>query len=115
MDTNFKELYEMACKAGREAGERIKPRPMIVGDGTTSYFVPEGLCGFAWIHIVSAKEAFVKWLKEHDIGYKNYRKGWDVWVSDFGQSHARKVEFASAFAKVLNDHGIECYPEERLD
>jgi hypothetical protein len=109
------ELFEKAHKAGMEAGERIIPTPMTVQSGGKSYFVGEGVCGFAWIKIRPARGKFVKWLKATDKGHAGYNGGYEIWVGAFGQSMTRKEAYADAFAKVLQDAGINAYAQSRMD
>ena len=100
---------------------------MVVGTPTTplgddidyskdTYYVADGMCGFAWINIKPARGKFVKYLKDNNIGRKDsYYGGWTIWVSGFGQSVDRKSAYARAFAKVLGDNGITAYNMSRLD
>ena len=61
-------------------------------------------------HGLTLRGKFVNWMKKNNIGRKDsYYGGWTVWVSDFGQSIARKENYARAFAKVLGDYGITAY------
>lgn len=120
-------IYKEADAAGCAAAEAAVPTPMIVGTPTTplgndidfkkqTYFVAEGLCGFAWVKIFPARGAFVNYLKKAGIGSTNsYEGGYDIWVSGYGQSVTRKEAYAGAFAKVLNDYGINAYGQSRLD
>ena len=122
---DFRGLYEKAREAGLAAGEAAKPRPMIVGTPTTpfgneidytkrTYFEPEGVCGFAWV-VIKGNTAFGRWAKKAGLASKNYPKGLMFWVRDFNQSMARKEAYARAFAKVLNDGGVNAYANSRLD
>jgi hypothetical protein len=121
------EIYTEAYEAGINAGNKAVPTPIVVGEETSpfsgqidhqkkTYFVPEGLCGFAWVNIRPARGNFVKFLEERNAGYKDsYYGGYSVWVREFNQSHTRKVAFAQAFAQVLQKYGFEAYVGERLD
>jgi len=120
-------IYKEADAAGCAAAEAAVPTPMIVGTPTTplgndidfkkqTYFVADGLCGFAWVKIFPARGAFVTYLKKAGIGSTNsYEGGYDIWVRGYGQSVTRKEAYAGAFAKVLNDYGIKAYGQSRLD
>jgi len=126
-NTNPAEIYAEAHSAGMSAGNKCKPTPMIVGQPTTplgddidyekeTWYVGDGVCGFAWVNIKPARGKFVTWMKKNDVGRKdNYYGGWTVWVSGFGQSMARKEDYARAFSKVLNDYGITAYSMSRMD
>ncbi len=110
------EIYSEAHSAGMAAGHGCTPTPMVVGTPTTplgddidyskdTYYVADGLCGFAWINIKPARGKFVNWLKKAGIGRTDsYYGGYTVWVSEFGQSVTRKENYARAFAKVLGDN-----------
>ena len=120
-------IYAEAHSAGMSAGNKCKPTPMIVGQPTTplgndidyekeTWYVGDGVCGFAWVNIKPARGKFVTWMKKNNVGRKdNYYGGWTVWVSGFGQSMARKEDYARAFSKVLNDYGITAYSMSRMD
>jgi len=120
-------IYKEADAAGSAAAEAAVPTPMIVGTPTTplgndidfkkqTYFVADGLCGFAWVKIFPARGVFVTYLKKAGIGSTNgYEGGYDIWVRGYGQSVTRKEEYAQAFAKVLNSYGINAYAQSRLD
>lgn len=120
-------LYQEADFAGTKAGTDASPTPMVVGSPTTplgndidpskpTYFVNDGVCGFAWVNIKPARGKFVSWLKKAGIGRTDsYYGGYTIWVKGFGQSYERKQMYANAFAKVLKDNGITAYPMGRLD
>ena len=120
-------VYAEAHAAGMAAGNGCTPTPMVVGTPTTplgndidyskeTYYVADGMCGFAWINIKPARGKFVKYLKDNNIGRKDsYYGGWTIWVSEYGQSVTRKENYARAFAKVLGDNGITAYNMSRLD
>ena len=120
-------VYADAHAAGMAAGNGCTPTPMVVGQPTTplgndidyekdTYYVEDGVCGFAWINIKPARGAFVKYLKQNGIGRKDeYYGGYTVWVSGFGQSLARKEAYARAFAKHLEQNGITAISMSRMD
>ena len=120
-------IYEQAHNAGMAAGNGCTPTPMVVGQPTTplgndidyskeTYYVADGVCGFAWINIKPARGKFVKYLKDNDIGRKDsYYGGYTIWVSGFGQSMTRKENYARAFVKVLNENGLKAYAMSRMD
>ena len=120
-------VYADAHAKGIAAGNGANPTPMIVGTPTTplgndidyskdTHYVSDGVCGFAWVNIKPARGKFVKYLKDNHIGRKDsYYGGYTVWVSDFGQSLARKESYARAFTKVLTDNGLTAYSMSRMD
>lgn len=123
---NFDVLYNAANVAGQQAAEKCVPVPMIVGSPSTpfgndidpnkqSWFVPEGVCGFAWINVSPGNCPFANWLKKQKLASKAYAGGVDVWVSAYGQSMQKKEAYAYAFAKVLSDNGVNAYSNSRMD
>lgn len=110
------DLYAKANQAGVDAGNCFNPNPMIVAGGSKSYYVSEGMCGFAWVRIKPARGKFVSWLKKNGIGRSDsYGGGYVIWISGFGQSYERKLACAEAMAKVMEENGINAYAESRLD
>ena len=120
-------VYAEAHALDNAAGNACSPTPMVVGTPTTplgddidyskdTYYVSDGVCGFAWVNIKPARGGFVKFLKDNKIGRKDsYYGGYTVWVSHFGQSLARKESYARAFANHLNENGIKAYSMSRMD
>jgi hypothetical protein len=125
---NFEELYQKAHEAGMFAVSSVSVVPMIVGQETymfsgkideskPTYYVSDGVCGFAWINVRPGNSAFARWLKENDHARKDdYYGGVTIWISEFNQSYQKKNAYAIAFAKVLRDNGIDkAYSNSRLD
>lgn len=124
---NFRELYDKAHAAGMAAGAACSPAPMVVGHAASlfgdgidynkpTYYVPDGPCGFAWVTVKPGNGRLANWLKKMGLARKAYGGGVSVWVSEFGQSMARKEAYASAFAKVLRAAGFSrVYAESRMD
>lgn len=121
----FADLYYRADKAGKAAAAAARPTPMVVGTPSTPlgndvdpnktrYFVPDGVCGFAWIAF-AGNTAFGRWAKREKIVSKHYPKGLSIWVGDYGQSMELKEAYARAFAKVLKEAGVEAYAGSRMD
>jgi hypothetical protein len=119
-------LYDKAHAAGHAAAEAHSPRPMVVVEHENPFddnspikkiYEPilAGVCGFAWINIRPGNSSFASWCRKQGRGHKSYYGGWDVWVSGYGQSYEKKLAYAKAFAKVLNEAGIKAYPGGRLD
>lgn len=124
--TQESELYIRADIAGRNAASACVPVPMRVAqhanalDDTSpivqEWEVSDGLCGFAWINF-PGNSRFARYCKEAGIGRTDsYYGGRSIWVHDYNQSHAKKVAYAQAFARVLRENGIpKAYAMERLD
>lgn len=125
---NFEILWIKAKMAGMEAGNTKNPVPMVVSehehpldDSSTiknSWFVPGGVCGFAWVKIKPATSAFAKWLKEYEGPhgtYNGYYGGLEYSIHEYGQSLEKKEAHAMAMAKVLSDGGIKAFASSRMD
>ena len=104
----FQKIVAMADAAGMVAGQAATPEPMVVyeaagitGDapkpGGQSWYVPEGVCGFAWVRFAGNTE-FGRWAKRHGIASKGYPSGLEVWVGAFNQSYDRKMAFANSLS-----------------
>lgn len=114
---DYRKIYDEAMEAGRVAGENAIPNSMIVTSETKEqWYVSEGACGFAWVKIMPATQAFCKWLKKEGIvDGKSYGGGYSLWCSGFGQSIARKSAWAEAVSEVLGKYNIKCCAGSRLD
>lgn len=122
-----KALYERAHEAGMAAGEASIPEPMIVVQRANPFDdnspivrqyepVMDGPCGFAWIKVRPGNGSFARWLKRAGkVRGAAYHGGVDIWVGQFNQSATRKEAYASAFAAVLREAGIQAYADSRLD
>jgi hypothetical protein len=124
---DFETLYARAHTAGITAATNAKVRPMVVGSPKSifsdeldetkpTYFVDDGVCGFAEIIVKPGNSRFANWLKAQKIAEKRYYgSGISIWVSNFGQSYQRKIEYARAFAEVLRQENIDARATGRLD
>ncbi len=119
--------YREANAVGYAAGVAKAPRPMVVGQPTdplgndidfskTTYFVPDGVCGFAWVNVKPGTSSFAKFLVKRKLGSPDsYYGGVTIWISEHGQSYERKLAHASAMATVLRRYGVKAYASGRLD
>lgn len=126
MTVQYEEIWQEAVAAGTAAGESAIPAPIVVGESTSvfgseidfakpTYYVSEGVCGFASVHF-AGNTAFGRWAKKSELAEKHsYYGGLYVWVKQFGQSLTRKEAYAKAFAEVLRKNGIEVWVDSRLD
>ncbi|KKK92719.1 hypothetical protein LCGC14_2700090 [marine sediment metagenome] len=126
-DGYFQEIWNEAQTAGLKAGKAATPVPMIVGEaagldsdefkeGATLYRVDEGACGFAWVNVRPGTSRFARWLKKMSHGRTDpYAGGVTIWISEHGQSVARKEAHAQAMAEVLREAGVKCFADSRLD
>jgi hypothetical protein len=105
------ELYTEACTVGHKAALAAVTTSMNIN----GYSVEGGVCGFAYINIKPARGPLVTFLKAENIGRKSYTGGYDIGVTAYGQSLARKEAYANAFAKVLRDNGISAYGRGMID
>lgn len=120
-------LWKEAQEAGMAAGNAAQPTPMIVerrmdplddNSPVVERYAPvaDGVCGFAVMRIRPGTCSFARWLKKQGVGYHDdYHGGWSVAVHAFNQSYERKMAYASAAAKVLNEAGVTTYVDGRLD
>jgi len=143
-----------AWNAGREAAEGLIVTPMVVqehassgralltpldpGPVARSYFVADGVCGFASVELRINKSAskadqsegrrFLNWLTGNqkpsrpDLAptlnpRKGYYGGVTISVSEYNQSLQRKEAHAMAAAKVLAPRypGLFCRCDSRMD
>jgi len=125
-DEKFAEIFAKAKQAGIEAGYSLRPRPIVVTQHTNplndnspvekAWYSAGGTCGFAWVNVRPATSAFARWLAKNKIGHRSYHGGWDIWISEHGQSVEQKEAHAHALSEVLkNELGITCYAASRLD
>lgn len=111
----FYDIHVEASTAGAEAAANCIPTPMVVTDrGGYREVVADGVCGFAWVTF-PGNTAFGRAMKKAGIADTAYPKGLMVWISDYGQSMARKEAHARAYAEVLRKHGIKAYAASRMD
>ena len=127
--TEMERIVREAEEAGEAAMEATRPTPMIVGtpqdlldanspiDYTQkTYYVPQGMCGFAWVNVRPGTSRFAKYLKSQGLGRTDsYYGGVTVWVRAGGQSFELKEAYARAYAGVLQAHGIKATSHSRLD
>lgn len=119
----FKEIYLAAHDAGISAVNELQVTPMVVqrhanplNDNSPiveSYFVEDGVCGFASVIVKNIK--FANFLKKNNIGRKNWNGGYAINISAFNQSLQKKEAYAYAFSRVLNSNGINSYVDSRMD
>ena len=126
-DSKFQQIFDEAMEAGRQAAAKITPTPMIVGSPSTPfgndidltkkvYYVPSGVCGFAWISVKPGNSSFARWLKAKNLGRTDsYAGGVSIWISEYNQSMELKMAHAGAMANILTKYGIKAYPNSRMD
>jgi hypothetical protein len=128
----YQKVHRDAVAAGKKAGQEVNASKMIVvqranplddnspivqqWDNGGQGFEP---CGFAWV-VMPGNSGFGRWIVKQGYASKHYGGGVGPWVSEFGQSHERKVAYAQAYADVVNESGIlpdgkKAYAEGRLD
>ena len=113
----FNKVMSEALAAGYRALEECQPKPMVVAGGGQSYYVSEGLCGFAWVEVYGVRGNTKLGKHMKTVGFdKSYgTSALQYWISHGGQSVARKEAFAEAMASVLENAGLRAYATSRLD
>lgn len=129
----FQVIFRDADAAGKAAVEKLEVVPMIVGQETSlfsgkidyskqTYYVADGVCGFAWVDVYPANKGNTKAGKEErklleHFGFRknDYEKTHQLWVSAYNQSMQKKEAYARAFAEVLRVNGFKAYAGSRLD
>lgn len=125
----FKSAWAKAQAAGRLAAEASVPTPMVVSEadglsdrpkpGGKSWYVSEGVCGFAWIVVKPGTSSLARWLKKEGLASKHYYGGVSHWISGYGQSMTRKEAHARAMVEVLREELPEyadgIYSGSRMD
>ena len=111
----FDQVLAESQVAGIAAMNASLPIPMTVTGGGKSYFVSEGVCGFAWVHIKEkASTRLGKYMVTRGMR-RSYGGGLEYWIGEGGQSMQRKEAYAEAFANVFRKHGIIAYAQSRMD
>ena len=130
---NYVGLWQRAVIAADAALAACTPTPMVVtahknplddnSPVAKQWYVPEGACGFASVHVpYKGKGAeFIRALKKAGLAgegrgwQKHYQSGFYFWVSAGGQSIDRKEAWAQAAVDVLREAGIDAWSSSRLD
>lgn len=123
---NPEAIYQEAHTAGLKALKNCKPTPMVVQTHKNMFddnspvirseVVSQGVCGFAWVKIRPARGRFIDYCKKHNIGgTDDYSGGYTISASHGGQSMELNLAYATAFAEVLQKHGINAISNYRLD
>jgi hypothetical protein len=123
----FEEVFNEANRAGYAAAEAMTPRAMVVASHSNplddsspvekAWYVPDGVCGFAWVKVFPANSSFAKWLVKagHAKG-RAYGGGIDIWISAHNQSMERKEAHAAKMAEILREKlGVKAYAQSRMD
>lgn len=129
---SFEEIFNEAHAAGMAAVEKLNVVPMVVAQHENqmndnspivkSWFVADGVCGFAWVNIKPGNSPFAKYLKTVEVpgilaqGHKDdYYGGVTMWVGGFNQSMQKKEAYGGGFAGILQQYGIKAYMSSRMD
>lgn len=124
-------LFDKAHAAGQAAAEAKVSSvvPMIVEKRANpwddnspvvkSYYVPSGVCGFAWVSLSPGNSSFALWAVKNGKARKAYQGGVNFRAPDtagFEQSMEVKEAYVQAFAGVLREAGFKrAYPVSRMD
>lgn len=122
-----KRLFDQALAEGVRAGNAAEPVPMVVGTPTTflgndidydkkTYYVADGVCGFAWVVIRPGNSSLARHAIKLGIGHSNrYSGGVEISVREHGQSLDRKSQHATAYAAILKAANVNAYAQSRID
>lgn len=124
----FKLDFDVIANKAREAGlaavAALQVVPMVVSERANplddsspvkrQWLVEDGVCGFAGIKF-KGNTAWAKYAKKYLGARPDYPSGVYLNVSAFNQSLQKKEAYASAYAQVLRDNGIEAYMTSRMD
>ena len=129
----FKNICNKADAAGKSAVEKLEVVPMLVGQETSffsgkldhtkpTYYVADGVCGFAWVNVYPQYKGNTRLGKEERkvlemAGFRknDYEKTYQLWISAFNQSMQKKETYARAYAEVLRENGLKSYSGSRMD
>jgi hypothetical protein len=128
-DEKFEKLLNQLAAIADVAYQLAQPTPMAVYEtaglsdapkpGGRSWYVSEGVCGFAWVVIKPATSSFAKYLARNEIGYKAYDGGWVLpmhyFIAGMSQSLERAEQAAYAVAQELRNNNINCFATSRMD
>lgn len=139
-DCEAMDIYREALDAGHDALKACVPTPVVFSEHEDmlddnspvkqSWFVPDGVCGFAWVHMKCKGKAgqWIRALKRNGIAggenergpnirinHDSYFHRYSYWVGEGDQSMQKKEAFAEAFAAVLMKHDILCHAGSRMD
>ena len=123
-DHDYAALLAAADAAGKTAVDAATVVPMVVEQHVDmlddaspvrrSWFVADGVCGFAWVTVRPGNSRFARYLKNH--GWRTaYGGGVEFWGSAYGQSMQKKEAYANAYADVLRAAGFKAYAGSRMD
>jgi hypothetical protein len=117
MEQDISFVVSQAQYAGMQAMQETIPVPMVVNGGGVRYHVPSGACGFAWVNVygVRSNSKVGKALIAEGFSKSEYHRCLQYWVHEGNQSVELKEAYAMAFAKVLQQHGINAYADSKLD
>ena len=134
----YERLWRELQRVSHEALATAKaPTPMIVGSPTTplgndidyskqTWYVADGVCGFAWVVLESGRTGFAQWLLKNGYGHKEYQwgggyKGVSFWpharygFAETRQSLELKQQVCGKMAEYLRSQGIPAYVNSRMD
>ena len=123
---NFQALFKTAQDAGLEAMLKTIPTPIVVEQHKNqlddnspveqSWFVSDGVCGFAWITVRPGNSSFARWLVKMKYGkVDGYSGGVTIWIREGRQSMQLKEAYARAMTEVLRQADIRAYAHSRID
>lgn len=116
-ETTLPNVLSQAEEAGLRALVACTPKPMTVVSGGQRWFVPDGVCGFAWVNVYGIRKnsKIGKVLESRGFRKNSYERSFQLWIGLGDQSMARKEAYARAYAEVLQNVGLRAYSGSRMD
>lgn len=137
-NAKYESLWNELKRVAHEAyANATPPTPMIVGTPTTplgndidyskqTWYVADGVCGFASVVLDSGRSGFAKWLVANGYAGKHWvvglgYRGISFWANsrdgfpETRQSLQLKEQVCGAIARHLQSKGISAWVESRID
>ncbi len=111
-DERWAAIYDRAAREAHRAAGEVVPTPVVFEGFGTEW---EGIAGFGWVHLPSARDAMAKWLLKMGLGQRSAERGVKIWPGAETRSWERKRAWARAFAAVLEANGVKCSAGDRSD
>jgi len=105
-------VYDIAREVAEAARLACRSTPMAVGGGDAVEVYPQGVVGFAWVHLQDTTTALAVWLVEHEHGRID---DGEVIVSAPTFDYEPAIAWVNGFAAVLQAAGYPCTVTHVID